>query len=291
MRRGRPSLTETSMRLALVGALLLTSGLVAIGAPWTQPQAWIDQPLNGSLLPLQPVVVTAHATDPDGVASVDLIVDGEAVGTVVVAPPANITVVDFTWIAGAPGRYQLTVRGQGVTGKGSVTSVLVSVEGADTAVPTASPSPDSQPTATPTTSPTAQPTVTTTAAPTASPTAQATASPTPAPCTPPAPDLHSPSDGFVFTIPDDVPPTLRWGYRPPPECAPSGFRVQIAADRQFNSIVASSNLPGTASEWTPPVDALANCATYSWRVTPRRSDGTLAAHSEVWSFSIFIDCG
>jgi hypothetical protein len=46
-------------------------------------------------------------------------------------------------------------------------------------------------------------------------------------------------------------------------------------------------VPSTSWEWTPP-DALADCQAYAWRVIPRRSDGTDAPSSAIWTFNLFI---
>ncbi len=45
------------------------------------PSAWIDQPLDGSVFPLQPVILTAHASDNDGVASFEVYLNDELLKT------------------------------------------------------------------------------------------------------------------------------------------------------------------------------------------------------------------
>jgi len=64
--------------LQVVGLMLFTAGcnLQAGGAG---PQTWIDAPLDGSTLPLGPVIVRSHAASPGGTAQVALTVNGAQV--------------------------------------------------------------------------------------------------------------------------------------------------------------------------------------------------------------------
>lgn len=55
-------------------------GQPAPGAPGVA-RAWIDRPLNATVLPLAPMTVMAHATDMGGVQAVELLVDGETAAT------------------------------------------------------------------------------------------------------------------------------------------------------------------------------------------------------------------
>jgi hypothetical protein len=85
------------------------------------------------------------------------------------------------------------------------------------------------------------------------------------------------------------PPSFRWDYRQKPDCSPSGFRVEISTTRNFNNIVASKDTGPAVREWTPS-NPLPNCQSYFWRVVPKRSDGSAAPPSEVFTLEISARC-
>ncbi len=94
-------------RTILCSLLVLVLGLLlaACAPSSTQgPAAWIDQPLDGSVLPLGPQEVTAHASDGDGVTSLEFYVDG----TLLVHAPAGGGVLEHAtagWDPSRPGIY------------------------------------------------------------------------------------------------------------------------------------------------------------------------------------------
>jgi hypothetical protein len=121
------------------------------------PAAWIDAPLNGSTIPLAEVQIIVHASDPAGVSSFELSVDGQLLGN----PPAEAAQTDSLahasqiWVPAAPGTYLLEVRASSSDGDfGPPAFAQVTVGG----TPTPAVTPTSTPTAfvvTPTPPPTA----------------------------------------------------------------------------------------------------------------------------------------
>ena len=90
--------------LGRIGMLLVVVGGSA-AATWTVvdhtpppisaagPAAWVDDPLDGSVRPADTgqLTVVAHATDPDGIDTVILSVDGDEVDTSTAAPDQLVT--------------------------------------------------------------------------------------------------------------------------------------------------------------------------------------------------------
>ena len=72
------------MSLMAVCVMSLVPVVCSASAPG--PTTWLDRPLDGSSLPLpppsSPVIVQAHASDADGVATFEFFVDALALGSV-----------------------------------------------------------------------------------------------------------------------------------------------------------------------------------------------------------------
>ena len=184
----------------------------------------------------------------------------------------------------SPGASGRTTPSPGATSAATAAAGPTPAPGA-TATPKPSTGPGPTPTPAPVVTPTPAPVVTPTPAPTRTPT------PTLPPCTPEAPQLVSPSDFTEIRDPVLNPPTFLWEYLEIPACQPSSFRVQVSTSRDFSTLLYNEIVPSTSWDWTPP-DALADCQAYAWRVIPRRSDGTDAPSSAIWTFSTFIGrCG
>jgi len=100
--------------------------------------AWIDAPLNDSLLPFAPVDITSHFYHPSGVKQIELSINGSVLRT----DPAPDTKTDFVfitqkWSPPAPGEYQLSVRAQSNSGDwGSIAKASVTVGEVITVTPT-----------------------------------------------------------------------------------------------------------------------------------------------------------
>ncbi len=168
----------------------------------TGPQSWIDAPLDGSAIPLAPVEVLSHSSDPLNVVQVELSVNGVVVRTDPnLDPSQRLVTMKQPWVPNAPGNYRLLVRAQNsasVWGDYAEASVSIQPTG-KTATPT--------PTATSTATPTATSTSPRLPIPTSTPTTQLlipTRTRTPSPTrtftyTPsPTPVVGPPSPQFQF---------------------------------------------------------------------------------------------
>ena len=100
--------------------------------------AWIDAPLNDSVLPFAPVDVTSHFYHPSGVKQIELSINGSVLRT----DPSPDTKTDFVfitqkWSPPAPGEYLLSVRAQSNGGDwGDTANASVTVGEALTVTPT-----------------------------------------------------------------------------------------------------------------------------------------------------------
>lgn len=161
----------------VLGLLIATASL-AIAQPADSGSAWIDEPLGWLVIIDTPVTVTAHATNPLGVARMRLDVDGVEVANVSTGSDTLETAV-FEWEPPGSGTYLLEVFGAGddqLWGQpGTVVVTVVLGETTTTTVETttttnATTTSTTRPTTTTTTSPTTttKPPVTTTSATTTS---------------------------------------------------------------------------------------------------------------------------
>lgn len=116
------------------------------------PAAWIDAPLNNSLLPLAVYEIVVHASDPGGVSAFELSVNGQLLGTIPVGPDQaadTLAHASQTWLPPGPGSYLLEVRAANTNGEyGPSAFAQVTVGGTPT--PAASATPTPTPTLTPT---------------------------------------------------------------------------------------------------------------------------------------------
>lgn len=189
-------------RTILCCVLVLGLGLLlaACAPSSTQgPRAWLDQPLDGAKLPLGPQQVTAHASDADGVTSLEFYVDG----ILLVRAPVGGSVLDDAtvgWNPNAPGVYTIGVRAtdsQGNVGAEAKVVVTVGLEVSPSPpIPPAEPvsSPMAPvPTATTPPPPTISPfpPTATPMPPTSTPVAPTSTPPPPSPTTPPPPTIVS----------------------------------------------------------------------------------------------------
>jgi len=88
------------------------------------PQAWIDYPLNNADVPLAPLSITAHATHPDGVASIEFIVDGEQIAAIDVSSRL-LEDATFEWTPLGVGKYTIEVRGLDTAGNPGMHAVAI----------------------------------------------------------------------------------------------------------------------------------------------------------------------
>jgi len=93
-------------------------------------QAWIDAPLDESVLPLEPYEIVAHASDPQAISSLEIQVNGEELASLS-NPDAEelLALFEQVWVPPGPGEYQIDVKAQNAAGEWSDTaSVTVRVE-------------------------------------------------------------------------------------------------------------------------------------------------------------------
>ncbi len=103
---------STLLVIVLSAACGPTSSAIPEDVP-TGPGAWIDAPLDGSTIPLASYDVVSHASDPGGMSTFELSVNGQVVST----DPAGgdqagqtIAHISQPWLPPAPGTYLLEVR-------------------------------------------------------------------------------------------------------------------------------------------------------------------------------------
>ena len=144
-----------------------TSGIAA-------PPAWIDAPLDGSVLPLAPVAIVAHASDPTGIERFEFSIDGSVVAQGAGDGPSGVILTAHkVWTPALPGTYTLQVRAQNAGGSwGSPAEAIFRIGATETPTLTAT----SQ--STPTLTETRPPNATATASPTITPASVGTLTPT-----------------------------------------------------------------------------------------------------------------
>ena len=167
---------KTLLRFSILALLLCSSTAcnlnpAAFTDPAPGPAAWIDAPLDGSSLPLAEYNVVSHASDPSGIASFELSVNGKVFHTDAVSGDQTgqtIAHIQQAWAPQAPGSYLIALRAanaQGVFGPYAFARVTVGRLSAQTATPsqtatvTATPSPTATTTVSPTPTLTATPSV------------------------------------------------------------------------------------------------------------------------------------
>ena len=128
----------------ITAKLLVFLCLVAAGcggAVGAGPQAWIDKPLDNSQFERGPIIIQAHASDADGVASFRFFVDGQQINEVS-AGGGRLGDASVEWQPPGPGSYTIEVRATdqaGNEGSPAFSTVIIGGE---------IPAPDALPTAT-----------------------------------------------------------------------------------------------------------------------------------------------
>jgi hypothetical protein len=253
-----------------VGAVLAVAGGSA-GITWAAtgsgsdvitsagPAAWIDDPLDGSVLPgdAGQVTVVAHATDPDGIVEIVLTVDGDDVDSTGTGGGDLETADDLRWTPRGPGTYELRVFGRdpsGATTPPGIAKVQVGTDEEQPATTTTTTGPaDStsstdvalDSTTTAPGAPTTRPVTGTTTATTQPTTTTSTTAPPTTTCVLATPLNVTPTFGGTKT------PTLEWTYD---GCAADQFRLQLSRDEAFypTRIEVEGTAPGTDRRWITP---------------------------------------
>ena len=83
----------------------------------SQPQAWIDAPLNESYLPLDPYEIVYHISDQESIAKGELSINDQVVESAPNPDPSKkLATLKYLWTPTEPGTYLLSVRAQGTDG-------------------------------------------------------------------------------------------------------------------------------------------------------------------------------
>jgi uncharacterized protein YgiM (DUF1202 family) len=87
---------------------------ISVKSPFgSSSQVWIDAPLPSSHLPLAPIEIVAHATNPGGIASFQIKLNGQPLGTASPDPASfdpTLVFMRYTWQPPAPGTYLIEVQ-------------------------------------------------------------------------------------------------------------------------------------------------------------------------------------
>ncbi|NWF64358.1 MAG: Ig-like domain-containing protein [Chloroflexi bacterium] len=122
----------------IIFLFLIAVFLIACGAPAEMSvsgvQAWVDQPIGGTVLPVGSFTLKAHArhASGSGVNKIEFLVNGVSVGAVETDPTAPLVYAETTWNASTPGIYQVSARAYAgaESSESSVVLVCVSQEAA-----------------------------------------------------------------------------------------------------------------------------------------------------------------
>jgi len=125
---GRRILLLTSMILALVTLSACSNSTLG-------PTTWIDQPLVGTHAPLATLTIMAHASDADGVATIEFFLSEELLAAVG-AGGGRLGQASVEWAPPGPGVYNIVARAIDTPGNyGPPASVLITVGGLPATAP------------------------------------------------------------------------------------------------------------------------------------------------------------
>jgi hypothetical protein len=149
-------MTRKLFVLLLTVALLLSACNLPV-ASGGETRAWIDAPLDGMHLLVQPYSIIFHGSDPHGISHMEVSINGSVLTTLPNPQTAKTLVyLTQTWQPQGPGRYIIRVRAENTAGAWSKQDlVTVEVAGAATPTLTATLTPTSTPTFTPSSTQTA----------------------------------------------------------------------------------------------------------------------------------------
>jgi len=134
--------------LLLTATVLALLSLSACSSSTQGPTTWIDQPLDGTHAPLAALTIMAHASDADGVATIEFFLSEELLGAVG-AGGGRLGEASMEWAPPGPGVYNLIARAVDSQGNyGPQASVLITVGDLPTNVPP-TPAPEQVLTSTP----------------------------------------------------------------------------------------------------------------------------------------------
>ena len=106
----------------------------------TSPQAWIDAPLDGSILLLAPYTIVFHAFAAGNPQAVELTINSQAVTPDALELNQPLVTISYLWSPEKPGRYVIAARTQDQKGTWSEAHTHVVIVGETTITPTLIPS-------------------------------------------------------------------------------------------------------------------------------------------------------
>jgi hypothetical protein len=113
--------------ILFAAVILAASSLVACGASTQGPTTWMDRPLDGTHVPLASITIQAHASDEDGVASIEFYVSESLIASI---PAGGIRLgqASIDWMPPGPGTYTIIARAIDSQGNfGPQTNLQISV--------------------------------------------------------------------------------------------------------------------------------------------------------------------
>jgi hypothetical protein len=110
--------------LFTIALLLYLSGCQK---PAQGPSAWIDQPLDGDIFPLEMLTFQAHASDLDGVESIEFFINQES-KLVISAGGGRLGQAMMEWMPSSPGVYTISTQAADSQGhSGALASVTITI--------------------------------------------------------------------------------------------------------------------------------------------------------------------
>ena len=105
-------MTRKFFVLLLTAALLLSACNLPVASD-VGTHAWIDAPLDGMVLPLQPYTIVFHASVPLGVTQMEIRINGQVLATLPNPDPTQrLVTLSQVWQPAQAGRYGIAVRAQ-----------------------------------------------------------------------------------------------------------------------------------------------------------------------------------
>jgi hypothetical protein len=130
--------------LFTVAVVLLVGLLESCAARGAGPQAWIDTPLDNTILPLAPMTVIAHASAEGGVAGIEFTIDDQPYLSVA-ADGGRLVWSEVEWTPPGAGTYLVGARGLGTDGVAGATVTARVTISEDASLPVPIPGPESLP--------------------------------------------------------------------------------------------------------------------------------------------------
>ena len=115
----------STMLILILGLLGACNPNTEGGTSNTSLVAWIDAPLNKSVIPLTPYEIVAHASDPAEITALEIYVNGDLQFSFINPSPDDLLVtIQQEWTPPAPGEYEIKARSQNKSGLWSQFAVV-----------------------------------------------------------------------------------------------------------------------------------------------------------------------